>query len=257
MPPRTPAESATVRNPSGPFATHLKNAGLSPASVTTYRGFVACYLAAGGEPDNVGSMAAWLAAKADGRSEGAIRPRAAALRAWIAFRGGDPSALQKPDGPRAPTQKRAPLSPADLAAYRLAADAQTPALRCALTLLPLTGLRVAEVCALRWVDYVTRRVWQKGTQGEERPVTVPGFRVPADPGARPPEPARFIPAVDAARAALDEYRAFAVPSAFVFPSALDAGEPLAVTAVQAALRELRPDGAWSGDRLRRSYVRTV
>jgi hypothetical protein len=207
----------------------------SPSTVRLYRGVVNAYLTAHPrDADNPARMVEWLRSLVAGKSWGSVAPRVSALRAWCLFRNLDPAPLASAaaiGGDLAPAAPRETLDEAELTAFHRAVRDVFPAsVRCVLHLLPLTGARVDDLCALQWTQYVRR-------QG------VTGFAFPTG----------FVPAVESAQAHMAEHRAFADPGRWVFPALANSEDSMQVDSVRTALRQCRGGAAWTLDGLSRSY----
>lgn len=217
-----------------PFVAYLNDAGKSPITVRMYRGFVAAYVAARPKKvDDPATMATWLREAVKGRSTGSRSPRVAAMLQWCAFRGIEPPV--RPVVEAAPTVERDGLTPDDLANYQEAITlCRSPAIRCILALLPLTGMALDDLCVLCQADYV-------------RKAGIPGFRARGG----------FVTLSESAVAALDRYVAFLEAGEWLFPNPIDAIAPVPSDAVREHLREVRRSPTWTPDALRRTFAESV
>jgi integrase/recombinase XerD len=235
-----PGKAKPAPNPAlAAFAEYLADEGFSAHTVRAYRGVVAQYLGEHpGVPDNAATLSRWLHRFLRGKTAGAASPRIAAAGHWLRFRDIE-TPLDLPGGHRAPTQLRNAFTRQELAQYVEAITlCRHPSIRCILALLPLTGLRIHEVCSLRQADYVTR-------QG------VLGFRF-VGKGAKP----RFVPVTKAARTCVEQYAAFLTgpESEWLFPSVADPSMPTPPDTVRDQLREIRRAPTWTPHVLRHTFA---
>lgn len=221
------------------FAEHLADEGMSVHTVRAYRGVVANYLDEHpGAPDDAATLSRWLHRFLKGKTAGAASPRIAAAGHWLRFREVE-TPLDVPGGHRAPTQLRDALTRPELAQYVEAITlCRHPSIRCILALLPLTGLRINEICNLGRADYVTR-------QG------VPGLLF-TSAGRK----LRFVPLTNAARTCVEQYAAFLTgpESEWLFPSVADPSLPTPPDTVRDQLREIRRAPTWTPHVLRHTFA---
>lgn len=124
-------------------------------------------------------LTAWYEAKITGKSRKTAIVYAAAIQRWARYRGLPPLVLARSRAPKTQQAFRDGLSFEELQAYKTevrAASIPVPA-KTILLLLPETGLRIAEACALHWgrqvVDHKGRRAFDiVGKRGRIRRVVL-------------------------------------------------------------------------------------
>lgn len=145
---------------------HLKRLSLLPSTQKTYKAILQ------GAPSDGGELLRWANRRAhDEVPMGTVLPMRAAVKHYLVSLGYDPvelkALLPRATGPGA--QMRRPLSPRQLALYHEAVKQldQEPA-HAILTLLPVTGLRISEVCELQVSDVQPEVLRIRGKRGQER-----------------------------------------------------------------------------------------
>lgn len=219
------------------FTAYLESLGLSEHTVRAYRGVArALDREARGVP-GLAVATRWLQRKVEGgATTGGMCAWRNGAKHWLTFHGID-APLPPTKGKRRPTRLRQALTVDELREfYSTVAGAEHAEVRAVLRLLPLTGLRIQEVCNLR-AD-------QTAMVGKER-----GFRV-VGKGRKE----RFVPLSSAAEAVLKEYAPLRRPSAWLFPGLADATRPLSPDTVRCALRDLRPNDRWTPHVLRHTFA---
>lgn len=220
------------------FAVALAAAGVSsPNTQRAYAGVIRRWQASGCD------MLAWAVEQLAGAPAGTAGQVRAALRHWRVFCALKP--LVFPRGARARRVGREPLDDTQLATfYRKIQHAPglLPAVRCVLALLPRTGLRISEACALRG-EHVRRaeggwavRVIGKGGHARTVPLTAEAYRILcAYADTHRPENACFE------------------AGAWVFEGGAP-GAPLPADTVRSQLRSIRGAQGWVPHVLRHTFA---
>ncbi len=152
------------------FHLWLLDDGLRRATADAYVGHVRRWREAEGGPE----LVAWLRGRVRGAPVGTASQVKAAARKWLEYEGLDADEIRLPRGPRATRKVRRSLSPEQLAAFlgRVKRSHLPARTKLILSLVPLTGLRISEACALRREQFVTRRrrrgIVFEGKGGHER-----------------------------------------------------------------------------------------
>lgn len=145
----------------------------------------------------------WVRHRIRGAPVGTATQVKSAARKWLEHTGLDPAEIRLPRGPRRKRALRRSLTPEQLAAFlgRVKRSHMAPRTKLILSLLPLTGLRISEACALTAEQFQSRR--------RKRGIVFPGK------GGHE----RFIPLGATARALWDTYQRRHRPptSGYLFP----------------------------------------
>lgn len=214
------------------FRAHLEEAGLSPHSIRGYCSVIRQLLA-----ESTGDEAACRAfakRRLQDATPGTTSVVTTALHRWADFR---ETSVNLPKGRKRPAAQREALDREGLAAYQDAvALCPLPVVRTVLQLLPLTGMRIHELCKVERKDLIAT--------GDRLGIHVVGK------GSKP----RFVPLGSRGRAILRQYLTFAEDSPFLFPAPSNADEPVPPDTVRKHLRELRGGETWSPHVLRHTYA---
>lgn len=227
------------------FAAYLESltgpAALSPLSRAGYTSTLRVYLSAGHPPDDLAAITAYLAARLAKATAGSAAPWRTAFKHWCRFRtaAGVPN-IEADDltvtGRKQAANMRDSLESDELAAYRAAIEGIAhPSVVCLLTLLPLTGLRIHEICKLQVNEYVARG-------------KVPGLRFVGKRGKE-----RWVPLSDLAAELLAKHTADTNPTRWIFP-ALGTDGPMRANTVRKLLRKVRDSANWTPHVLRHTFA---
>jgi integrase len=217
------------------FAEWLRAEGKRPATVSTYLCQVRAFLREATDPLDVAAWARRRLARVPANTAGVVRW---ALRAWLRFHDIDPTSVRMPAGAKSPRRLRRALSDAELAAHDRAVDGRvrSPAVRVLLWILPRTGLRIGEACALRVDDLVERE-------------GVRGLLVRVGKGGHQ----RFVPLLPEAAGVVDAYLTTTRQRAgWLFPGRN--GNHIRPDSVRGELRHVRPDASITPHVLRHTFA---
>lgn len=227
------------------FTAYLESltglAALSPLSRAGYASTLRVYLSASRPPDDLAAITAYLSGRLAKATAGSAAPWRTAFKHWCRFRTANGVPNMNPDdlavtGRKQAANMRDSLESDELAAYRAAVEGIThPSVVCLLNLLPLTGLRIHEICKLQVNEYAARG-------------NVPGLRFVGKRGKE-----RWIPLSDRAAAMLAQHVADTSPNRWIFP-ALGTDGPMRANTVRKLLRKVRDSDAWTPHVLRHTFA---
>jgi integrase/recombinase XerC len=211
------------------FEAHLKTLGLSPHSirgyVSTMRGFLG----------QKAPLVAWIGEKLDGAPAGSASQWRAAVKHWTTWKG---KPVVIPRARRGGSKTREALEEEELRSYVESVETcEHASVRCLLLLLPLTGLRIHEICALQVSQFAVS--------------PIPGVTFVGKGNKE-----RFVPLSRGALAVLTAYIAEANPVESLFP-ALGAEGSMRPDTVRKILRKLRATSTWTPHVLRHSFATRV
>jgi len=214
---------------------HLREQGLLPSTRSKYASIL---VASGSDPTE------WLRKRLSTRMPiGTVLPLRAAVKHYLLAQGYEEEQIRAllPKAKGSPSGVRDALSPEQLVTYYLVVEEQENPVRTILLLLPRTGLRISEMCALRTENLVKR----SGIRGFL-------FRGKGDSE-------RFVPLNHPAQRALDAYLEDHQPEGWVFSGYLDGHiTPAAVRKVTRAMRTEHPElGELSPHVLRHTFATTL
>lgn len=218
---------------------HFQKQGLLPSTREKYASILES--AAGRDPVD------WLSDKVDGKTPiGTVLPLRAAVKHYLIAQGYDEDAIRAllPKAKGRPTGMRDALTPEQLVAFYECAEGYGDPVRTILLLLPRTGLRISEMCNIRFEDDTKR--------GGVRGLLFRGKR----------DVQRFVPLNRPTAQALDAYYKRIGGKQKSGPMFLGYGDspitPAAVRKVTRAIRAENPDiGELSPHVLRHTYATSL
>lgn len=230
------------------FTAYLESltglAALSPLSRAGYTSTLRVYLSAGNPSDDLAAITTYLVGRLRQATAGSAAPWRTAFKHWCRFRtaSGVPN-MEADDltvtGRKQAANMRGSLDADELSAYRAAVEGIAhPSVVCLLFLLPLTGLRIHEICKLQVSEYVSRG-------------RVPGLKLVGKRGKE-----RWIPLSDLAAELLAKYTADTNPTRWIFP-ALGTDGPMRPNTVRKLLRKVRESATWTPHVMRHTFASNV
>lgn len=216
------------------YRTWLGEQGLSANSVKAYVSVARGILSDVKAPTDTALVAAWLVKKLDNAPPGSACGWKSGAARWLEAHGQELPEI--PRGKRRPAKLREALTVDDLRRYHETAElCEYPCVRTILHLLPLTGMRIFEVCAIEAESYTT---WG-GAKGFL-------FR-----GKGQKE--RFVAAKRDVQTILDMYLPFRTPSVYLFPMITDSERPTRPDFVREQLRKVRGGEDWTPHVMRHTF----